>query len=136
MAGGAAEALLEELGALGRLSGPGAAQLAADLDYICNVLAALGVALSPPLLTWQARPHCLVDNSLQCPCRCSPGICCSYIAVSKKSAYLWAAPAHLGDIMGLHRAVIPCTNSKHGCGEHTCQLTDNIIDNMPLGLQG
>ena len=55
VAGGAAEALLEELGALGRLSGPGAAQLAADLDYFCNVLAALGVALSPPLLTWQAR---------------------------------------------------------------------------------
>ncbi|KAK9845796.1 hypothetical protein WJX81_002638 [Elliptochloris bilobata] len=53
VAGGAAEALLKQLGALGRLSGPGAVQLAADLDYFCNVLAALGVALSPPLLTWQ-----------------------------------------------------------------------------------
>lgn len=55
MAGGAGDLLLGELDALGRLSGPGAAQLAADLDYFCNVLAALGVALSPPLLTWQAR---------------------------------------------------------------------------------
>lgn len=62
MAGGAAEALLEELGALGRLSNPGAAQLAADLDYFCNVLAALGVALSPPLLTWQARPGCFMEG--------------------------------------------------------------------------
>ena len=81
MAGGAAEALLEELGALGRLSNPGAAQLAADLDYFCNVLAALGVALSPPLLTWQARPGCSVEliscsvlaSALCCQSCCLPG---------------------------------------------------------------
>ena len=81
MAGGAAEALLGELGALGRLSSPGAAQLAADLDYFCNVLAALGVALSPPLLTWQARPECYVDLTFWgvlalavcCQCCCLPG---------------------------------------------------------------
>jgi len=47
VAGGAAGALVAELGALGRLSGPGAAQLAADLDYFCNVLAALGGRARP-----------------------------------------------------------------------------------------
>ena len=82
MAGGAAGALVVELGALWRLSGPGAAQLAADLDYFCNVLAALGVALSPPLLTWQARAWagcvgCIMGyNAGFRPCRrrcCLPG---------------------------------------------------------------
>ncbi len=76
VAGGAA-------GALRRLSGPGAAQLAADLDYFCNELAALGVALSPSLLTWQARAPgqgiqgawwgTIIGFRL-CRCRrCSPG---------------------------------------------------------------
>lgn len=55
MAAGAAELYVKELSRIGALSQAGAAQLAADLDYFCNVLAALGVSLPPQLVTWQAR---------------------------------------------------------------------------------
>jgi hypothetical protein len=51
-----------ELRGIRQLSASGAGQLGADLDYFCNVLAALGVSLPPALLTWQARaclPHAL-----------------------------------------------------------------------------
>lgn len=44
---------MQELGSIKRLSEAGSTQLAADLDYFCNVLAALGVALPPQLVTWQ-----------------------------------------------------------------------------------
>lgn len=40
----------------------GSQQLLADLEYFGNVLAALGVALPPSLVTWEVRgriPHCL-----------------------------------------------------------------------------
>ena len=44
---------VQELASIERLSEVGSTQLAADLDYFCNVLAALGVALPPQLVTWQ-----------------------------------------------------------------------------------
>ncbi len=53
VAAGAAELYVRELARIGSLSSAGSAQLAADLDYFCNVLAALGVALPPQLVTWQ-----------------------------------------------------------------------------------
>ena len=39
------------------LSTQGSSQLAADLEYFCNVLSALGVALPPALATWQVISH-------------------------------------------------------------------------------
>ena len=56
VAAGAAQVYVQELSRIKRLSEAGSAQLAADLDYFCNVLAALGVALPPQLVTWQVRP--------------------------------------------------------------------------------
>lgn len=55
MAAGAAELYVRELARIGKLSSAGSAQLAADLDYFCNVLAALGVALPQQLITWQVQ---------------------------------------------------------------------------------
>ncbi|CAL5221832.1 g4090 [Coccomyxa viridis] len=54
VAAGAARVYVQELSSIKRLTEAGSAQLAADLDYFCNVLAALGVALPPQLVTWQA----------------------------------------------------------------------------------
>ena len=53
---------MQELSSIRRLSDAGSAQLAADLDYFCNVLAALGVNLPPQLVTWQVRllPRCFL----------------------------------------------------------------------------
>ena len=53
VAAGAARVYAQELASIKRLSEVGSTQLAADLDYFCNVLAALGVALPPQLVTWQ-----------------------------------------------------------------------------------
>ncbi|EIE19328.1 hypothetical protein COCSUDRAFT_67854 [Coccomyxa subellipsoidea C-169] len=53
VAAGAAELYVRELAKIAALSESGAAQLAADLDYFCNVLAALGVAVPLQLVTWQ-----------------------------------------------------------------------------------
>ncbi|KAK9915106.1 hypothetical protein WJX75_004782 [Coccomyxa subellipsoidea] len=53
VAAGAAELYVRELAKITSLSESGAAQLAADLDYFCNVLAALGVAVPLQLVTWQ-----------------------------------------------------------------------------------
>jgi hypothetical protein len=55
VAAGAAELYTGQLAQIRELSGPGAQQLAADLEYFCNVLAALSVALPADLVTWQAR---------------------------------------------------------------------------------
>ena len=44
---------MQELTGIRALSASGGAQLAADLDYFCNVLGALGVALPLQLATWQ-----------------------------------------------------------------------------------
>ena len=55
MAAGAAELYTGQLQRIPALSAPGAQQLAADLEYFCNVLAALSVALPADLVTWQAR---------------------------------------------------------------------------------
>ena len=59
---------MQELSSIKRLTEAGSAQLAADLDYFCNVLAALGVALPPQLVTWQVRPLpcCVSPLSLSC----------------------------------------------------------------------
>jgi hypothetical protein len=57
VAAGAADLFVGELSSIGALSEAGSAQLAADLDYFCNVLAALGVSLPPQLLTWQVCEH-------------------------------------------------------------------------------
>ena len=76
MAAGAARVYVQELSSIRRLSEAGSAQLAADLDYFCNVLAALGVALPPQLVTWQVRPL----------------PCCSCLCVSV--AHMNAAPSN------------------------------------------
>ena len=43
----------QQLAAVGGLTPAGAAQLAADLEYFCNVLSTLGVAVPPSLAAWQ-----------------------------------------------------------------------------------
>lgn len=50
---GAAEMYADEVQQIQNLSHHGTQQLLADLEYFCNVLAALGVALPPSLSTWQ-----------------------------------------------------------------------------------
>ncbi|EFN55444.1 hypothetical protein CHLNCDRAFT_133750 [Chlorella variabilis] len=44
----------QQLAALPGLTAQGAAQLAADLEYFCNVLTTLGVAVPPSLAAWHA----------------------------------------------------------------------------------
>ncbi len=61
VAAGAAELYVRELARIGKLSSAGSAQLAADLDYFCNVLGALGVALPPQLVTWQVERSCILS---------------------------------------------------------------------------
>ena len=61
VAAGAARVYVQELSSIKRLTEAGSAQLAADLDYFCNVLSALGVALPPQLVTWQVRPLLLIS---------------------------------------------------------------------------
>ena len=61
VAAGAARVYVQELSSIKRLSETGSAQLAADLDYFCNVLAALGVALPPQLVTWQVKIQSFPD---------------------------------------------------------------------------
>ena len=56
VASGAAELYAEEVQQIGSLTPQGTQQLLADLEYFCNVLAALGVALPPTLTTWQVLP--------------------------------------------------------------------------------
>ena len=53
IAGGAAGLVEAELGSIVRLTPSGAQQLAADLEYLCNVLSALGVEGSRTMPTWQ-----------------------------------------------------------------------------------
>ncbi len=50
---GAADLYADELHHITHLSKHGAQQLLADLEYFCNVLAALGIPLPPILGTWQ-----------------------------------------------------------------------------------
>ncbi|KAK9807441.1 hypothetical protein WJX73_007551 [Symbiochloris irregularis] len=51
---GAADVLLNQLQSIRVLKPQGSQQLAADLEYFCNVLSALGVAAPAALATWQA----------------------------------------------------------------------------------
>ncbi|KAK9846891.1 hypothetical protein WJX84_000821 [Apatococcus fuscideae] len=53
VAEGAAELYVVQLSQLQSLSAQGSAQLAADLEYFCNVVSALGVSIPPALATWQ-----------------------------------------------------------------------------------
>ena len=57
VASGAAELYAEEVQQIRSLTPHGTQQLLADLEYFCNVLAALGVALPPTLTTWQVLPY-------------------------------------------------------------------------------
>ena len=62
VASGAAELYAEEVQQIHSLTPHGTHQLLADLEYFCNVLAALGVALPPTLTTWQVLtpPACRI----------------------------------------------------------------------------
>ena len=53
MAVGAADLYAAQLQHITSLSSQGSQQLAADLEYFCNVLSALGVSVPPTLGTWQ-----------------------------------------------------------------------------------
>ena len=55
VAEGAAELYVAQLGQLRSLTLHGSAQLAADLEYFCNIVSALGVSTPPALATWQVR---------------------------------------------------------------------------------
>lgn len=70
VAAGAAQLYVQELASIKRLSEGGSAQLAADLDYFCNVLAALGVALPPQLVTWQVRHSSYLSLLRSCEAAC------------------------------------------------------------------
>jgi Golgi complex component 7 (COG7) len=50
---GAAQEYLRQLEGIPALSAAGGGQAAADAEYFCNVLSALGVPLPPQLGTWQ-----------------------------------------------------------------------------------
>lgn len=52
MAAGAAGLFVQHLQRIPLFSALGEQQLAADLEYFCNVLAALSVALPPELVSW------------------------------------------------------------------------------------
>ncbi len=76
VAEGAAEMYVVQLGQLRSLSPAGSAQLAADLEYFCNVVSALGVSIPPALATWQVgavHPHeqdALLRQKLQTSLAC------------------------------------------------------------------
>lgn len=53
MAAGAANLYVKQLSRVHLLSDLGSQQLAADLEYFCNVLSALGVAVPTALGSWQ-----------------------------------------------------------------------------------
>ena len=55
MASGAAQLYADEMLQIPFLTQHGSQQLLADLEYFGNVLAALGVALPPSLVTWEVR---------------------------------------------------------------------------------
>ena len=57
VATGAAEMYSDEVQHIHNLSHHGTQQLLADIEYFCNVLAALGVALPAGLSTWQVITH-------------------------------------------------------------------------------
>lgn len=65
VAAGAAALYVQQLQRIERFSPLGRQQLAADLEYFCNVLAALSVALPPELITWAQSQEAripLLDN--------------------------------------------------------------------------
>lgn len=53
VAEGAAELYVQQLLCVPQLSRRGSQQLAADLEYFCNVLSALGVPVPASLATWR-----------------------------------------------------------------------------------
>ena len=62
MAAGAADLYTDQLQQIPMLSSQGAQQLAADLEYFCNVLSALGVAVPARLGTWQVAAQWPADD--------------------------------------------------------------------------
>ena len=58
VAGGAAGAVVDQLSSIARLTPAGSQQLAADLEYLCNVLSALGVDIPQALAVWQVCKQC------------------------------------------------------------------------------
>ena len=62
MAAGAADLYTDQLQQISSLSSQGSQQLAADLEYFCNVLSALGVAVPARLGTWQVAAQWPADD--------------------------------------------------------------------------
>lgn len=62
VAAGAADLYTDQLQQIPNLSSQGAQQLAADLEYFCNVLSALGVAVPARLGTWQVAAQWPADD--------------------------------------------------------------------------
>ncbi len=62
MAAGAADLYTDQLQQILHLSSQGSQQLAADLEYFCNVLSALGVAVPARLGTWQVAAQWPADG--------------------------------------------------------------------------
>lgn len=62
VAAGAADLYTDELQQTPFLSPQGSQQLAADLEYFCNVLSALGVAIPSRLGTWQVAVQWSSDD--------------------------------------------------------------------------
>ena len=65
VAGGAAGAVVDQLSSIARLTPAGSQQLAADLEYLCNVLSALGVDIPQALAIWQVCKRCSAHAALQ-----------------------------------------------------------------------
>lgn len=70
VASGAAELYAEEVQQIPTLTPHGTQQLLADLEYFCNVLAALGVALPSTLTTWQVLPSMQQRQLFMMGCAC------------------------------------------------------------------
>ena len=73
VASSAGDVMMGELVAIRALSPRGAAQLEADADYLCNVLAALSVAPPPGLATLRALAGCRHDELAQAVLQHSQG---------------------------------------------------------------
>ena len=66
--------MVDQLGDIGRLTPAGAQQLAADLEYLCNVLSALGVDIPQTLAIWQVFGNGLL-RAAHCHCCCVKQCC-------------------------------------------------------------
>ena len=88
VATGAGEMYSDEVQQIQNLSHHGTQQLLADLEYFCNVLAALGVALPAGLSTWQVlipSSVCLFHSSSFVCSVLADGRCCQSAATLGKA---------------------------------------------------